>query len=659
MASIDRYEPRLRVKASGMGGSGYVIPTRLTEDGKMVRCAGVTTVLGAIDKPGITQWAVNQTAAYAVHNVDALLDRTEEVGMRYLQWYWRRMKPADFDDPEIDILNAHSGVLNDLAELGSITHDWVSDFVTDQFDPIELTRDEQAQMVSAFLDWWDEHDVEVILTERTVVGDGYAGTLDHMWIVDGIKYLVDLKGLPLDTPIPTPTGWSTMGDLQVGDSVFGSDGKVAPVTAKSEVHHNPCYKITFDTGEEVIADKDHRWAVTTGVSKNPKDVVMTTEDMAQRIETRGSRQKDIRIMNPKPLDLPSADLPIDPYVLGVWLGDGTATKNEITINKTTKVGIIQELESRGWVVDTIKYPSDKDNDSLRIHLGDYGAFSSEGVTRKSSMFKGLLRDLGVLGNKHIPAQYLRASYDQRLDLLRGLMDTDGTINIARNNEVSLTTTDESMTKQIAELVATFGWKPYVSSNPVSWTHKGVKKWTTAWKLSFRPTGDNPFLVRAKDIPTTTLSKYRIVRSVESVDTVPTQCIEVGSPDHTYLFGKNMIVTHNTSRKVRDEHLAQLGALGAAESMMTEVDADDPGGVEYDSKQWGKTYWKEEPIPAFTNYGILHLRPAEDGKPPRCEFEVIPNEVVDSAYELFRGALAVRRAQVGLKMTKKSIGFKLD
>jgi hypothetical protein len=188
----DRWEPKLRVAASGYSGSGYRIPTRQGPDGKALLVAGVTTALGAIDKPGVLQWSIDNVSAYAVANVDSLLNRTEEQGYGFLRWYHKRMKESDFDDPSVDIRDYSSGVLNDLAELGTVTHDWVADFVNNYFEP-DLVRPEQEEMAAEFVDWWNANDVEVIDTEVTVVGDGFAGTLDHLWRVNGVPTLVDLK----------------------------------------------------------------------------------------------------------------------------------------------------------------------------------------------------------------------------------------------------------------------------------------------------------------------------------------------------------------------------------------------------------------------------------------------------------------------------------
>ena len=179
-------QPKLALRNSGFGGRGY----RDFRTGEVV--PSITTVLGAINKDGITQWAVDQTAAYAVANVDWLLSRSEEVGWNGLRWYWRRGKETDWDDPEIDIHNYHEGVLNDLAELGDLVHEYVEADLNGWFEP-ELVRDEQYSMIEAYLLWKDEHDIEVIATEVTVFGNGYAGTFDAILKIDGVVTLVDVK----------------------------------------------------------------------------------------------------------------------------------------------------------------------------------------------------------------------------------------------------------------------------------------------------------------------------------------------------------------------------------------------------------------------------------------------------------------------------------
>lgn len=185
-------EPKLRVRASGYGGSGYLIPTWLDDDGKPTKVPGVTTVLGALAKPGIPQWVADNTAAFAVAMAPELLRKSDEQAFNLLRWYHTRN--PDFDDPTVDLRNYSNGVLNDLANLGTITHDWIEARVWDDFEPA-LIRWEQEQMAEQFVTWLEANDVQPVVSEVTVVNTGThdAGTLDHIWIINGVPTLVDVK----------------------------------------------------------------------------------------------------------------------------------------------------------------------------------------------------------------------------------------------------------------------------------------------------------------------------------------------------------------------------------------------------------------------------------------------------------------------------------
>lgn len=182
-------EPKLRVRSSGHGGSGYKHP----HTGEVV--PGVTTVLKKLEKPAITQWAVDNTAAYAVANIDALLNRTEEQGYGFLRWYWKRDPLAgDLDD----IRNYSNGVLNDAAELGTLLHDWVAaDAGVGDIPYPDVSKAPEFfwEMLDQWNMWRENHMVDQTYTEVTFWSHqyGYAGTADGLWDIDGVKTLVDVK----------------------------------------------------------------------------------------------------------------------------------------------------------------------------------------------------------------------------------------------------------------------------------------------------------------------------------------------------------------------------------------------------------------------------------------------------------------------------------
>lgn len=178
-------EPKLAVRASGAGGRGYRHP----HTNAVV--PSVTTILKQLNKPALIQWAVDQTAAFAVANIDGLLSRTEEQGWGMLRWYWNR-------DPlkgEVELRNFYNGVRDDAAELGTMIHEWIAaDHGEGLYPDTSMAPEFMWQMVEVWNEWKSQHDVKPIVSEATVWSNyGYAGTLDGIWEIDGIRYLLDVK----------------------------------------------------------------------------------------------------------------------------------------------------------------------------------------------------------------------------------------------------------------------------------------------------------------------------------------------------------------------------------------------------------------------------------------------------------------------------------
>jgi hypothetical protein len=200
--------PEFRVRASGMGGSGYARPPLAGEPFKMISNAdgkkipavidektgkpiivpGVTTVIKAFgDPPALVQWKIDQVAAYAVANVDGLYNRTYDQGFGFLRFYPKR-KP-DITDP---LRTAHDGVLDDLAELGTKMHEWSqADVDGGMYPPSDSV--EMDQMIAAWKTFRFTTKIEPSMTEVTVYGDGYAGTFDGLWRVNDKLTLLDEK----------------------------------------------------------------------------------------------------------------------------------------------------------------------------------------------------------------------------------------------------------------------------------------------------------------------------------------------------------------------------------------------------------------------------------------------------------------------------------
>lgn len=346
----------------------------------------------------------------------------------------------------------------------------------------------------------------------------------------GYGEVYDWKGLPLGTPLPTPTGWTTIGEVAVGDTVVGGDGKPCKVYGKSAVHNKACWEITFDDTSKVVCDFDHKWLTNFGV--------LETHEVVRRRDA-GSV---ITIPVVEALELPEQNLPIPPYLLGLWLADGKHTSGEIT----------------------------KPDKFIWEHIGSLGLRVSSDYSRNNGKCRGStvyglrteLRKLGLLGNKHIPQQYLRASVAQRTELLRGLMDGDGNANPARQQCV-FTNCDKGLSEQVQELLLSLGQRPLLSTV----TATGFGKTVQAHPVSFRPSrGLMPFRLPRKADQVQGWrpgrAHLRRFKSISPVESVPTQCIAVDSPDNTYLCTHKMLTTHNTGKRKFDRDQLHLYAMVA-------------------------------------------------------------------------------------------------
>lgn len=371
------------------------------------------------------------------------------------------------------------------------------------------------------------------------------------------------KALALNTPIATPTGWTTMGRLRVGDAVFDQDGQPTEVTDATDVMvGHDCYRLTFDDGATIVADANHLWVTQTDRERqaearscpvwraarrakrqsratgkrpdlssanatraesqdHPKrtvETVRTTQDVFETQMVRGTRTNhSTRVAGV--LNLPEVALPVDPYVLGLWLGDGTTSDGSFT---TADPETVAELEKAGYTVR--KRPSSKYG---------YGVLG----------LKAQLRDLGVLGNKHIPDAYLRASDAQRLALLQGLMDTDGCAD--PDGRVEFCGTSETLTAQTWELALTMGVKATIRRGAA--TMNGVKvsdKWRVTWTADL-PAFRLPRKLARLHSADQMRPRLRYIVKVERVPSVPVRCIAVDSPSRTFLAGRELVVTHNS------------------------------------------------------------------------------------------------------------------
>lgn len=353
------------------------------------------------------------------------------------------------------------------------------------------------------------------------------------------------KALALDTPIPTPSGWTMMGELRDGDAVFDDAGKPCKVVmAHPASDDRECYRVEFDDGEVVVASAEHLWqtemrsATKHGESRATKGVpkaewgswrngLRTTAEIAETLRYANGKYQSTNhsVALCGTLDLPDVDLPIEPYALGVWLGDGDSDCARITIGDQDVEATTASLRAAGWKI------SEKQG-SKRYRI--------TGLQTK-------LRAAGLLNNKHIPAAYMRASVAQRYALLQGLMDTDG--YISTSGQCEFTQTRRGLSEQVLELSLSLGLKATLRTGKAKIDGREIGP---KYRVTFHPREDQPCFRILRKLERQRarhgrrrLSGDRRIVACGRIAPVPVRCITVDSPSGMFLAGRAMIPTHNS------------------------------------------------------------------------------------------------------------------
>ena len=351
---------------------------------------------------------------------------------------------------------------------------------------------------------------------------------------------------PVSSDIPTPYGFKKMGDLNVGDDVFGENGKPCKILKIFEHINKPIYKVTFSDGTYAECGLEHLWKVRTKNMTKRKQgwKVMSLSDM---LETGLQYKDEARIkqgLNPRskyeipvcePVEYCKKDYLIHPYVLGMCIGDGNLCSGGVVISipKSEKESImrIKSYLTEGMIL----------KEDLAPTCPRYRIINKD--KKPVNLYNREIKRLGlnVHGNdKFIPEEYKFGSIEQRKDLLRGLMDSDGTISKIKNH-ISFNTNSERLANDVSELVYSLGG--------IARIHKHQRDGRNPEYIVLIQVKFNPFyLTKKADRYSPSFLKYcsKYIVSAEYVRDEDARCLMVDYEEHTYLTGKRYIVTHNTA-----------------------------------------------------------------------------------------------------------------
>lgn len=338
------------------------------------------------------------------------------------------------------------------------------------------------------------------------------------------------KALANDTPILTRAGWKKHGDLQEGDEVIGMNGEFKRVLAV----HPKCQldvKIEFTNGEQILCHERHEWVVFNRHKQRMQTAeagVLECESLDSGTPGRRGHRYHLAMPPHACVQGEEKELPLDPYVLGVWLGDGSNNTPLITSPKEDNAILVRILQA--GFTPTCRF----------IHK-DTGVFSWTFPIRPQ------LQSMGMCHSrrrtiKHIPEVYLTASVKQRLQLLAGLIDTDGTLN---GSKFIFSNTEKKLIEDFVELVSTFGWRCCVTAQAPKVSSSGIHGRKTVYTVGFTPDIRIPCALQRKQNKNPHKQRRVFIKNISRVKPVEGNCITVEG-DGMYLVGRTMLPTHNST-----------------------------------------------------------------------------------------------------------------
>lgn len=372
-----------------------------------------------------------------------------------------------------------------------------------------------------------------LLLSREHVNDKFKRVIRSIYRYHKVIFMASRqlgKALDINTPIPIVNGgYKRLEDIQVGDLIFDGNGYATKVINTTDIMNDrPCYELQFDNHDCIIADENHLWKVSNATLKINESILSTKDifDLTENKLSRYSKPSTFRIKTTNVKEYAKTDsLFIPPYILGLWLGDGSKDSGRITCSKEDYLEYVKILKD---------FELEFKIGEFTFHRNNTGYFSIHNLPH-------YLKIYNILSNKHIPLEYLHSSIEDRLNLVRGLMDSDG--YVMPSGTCQFYQKDFYLLSQMRQLLSSLGIKTKLSFKII----KDVKY----YMLTFTNDNYNLFNLPRKYNRQSGMGErnenYSLyIRSIKKVDSVPVKCIQVQNTDGMFLCGESMIPTHNST-----------------------------------------------------------------------------------------------------------------
>ncbi len=344
------------------------------------------------------------------------------------------------------------------------------------------------------------------------------------------------KAQPLHSMIKIPGGWKMMGDIKIGDEIIAADGSIAHVDGVFPQGIKDVYQITLADGRKTKASGEHLWAV---YNRRKNKTIVTTLDLMERLNS-GYRMREFQIPLPKSEIKKDEKLPIDPYVLGSIIGDGCFTGGKVSFTSIDEENLqnVRNGLLKGFDLyqtsDLISYTIRKDVQAKRT---------------EGNFYIRALQSLGLFGlksiDKFIPNSYKEASLDQKLELIRGLLDTDG--YAGKNGNLSFNTVSETLANDFVYVVRSIGGKAFLTSKIVKLPNSDNTCISFNVTVQYSKLTDLVKLSRKKERLKDNNqygNEFITIKDIKKLEDEECQCISIDDQNHLYITD-DFIVTHNT------------------------------------------------------------------------------------------------------------------
>jgi phosphate starvation-inducible protein PhoH and related proteins len=360
------------------------------------------------------------------------------------------------------------------------------------------------------------------------------------------------RAQPLHAKVLTPFSWREIGSLEIGDTVIGLNGKPTQVLGIYPQGQKEVFRLTMTDDSSTLACAEHLWQVQTPSDKRHGKIrIMQTHEMTRNLKQAHQHRYEIPLVSP--IEFPKQDVPLDPYALGLLLGDGCLTGSTTPSFTTADPELAAALAN---YISDIQLFRKSDIDYVLQRKGGGG----RGGVITANPLTAMLRDLDLCGvrsnSKFIPPMYLQNSSEIRLAVLQGLLDTDGgpVTQEGRTCRIQYSTNSVRLRNDVIFLVRSLGGVAYTRTRKAEDKKPGFAKGreiahrSDSYCLDIRlPEDLRPFRLKRK----AELYQHhgagrpmRFVEKIESAGLEETVCIRVAAPDHLYITD-DFIVTHNT------------------------------------------------------------------------------------------------------------------